>query len=140
MNVFTFTGNLGDDAETRFTPSGAAVCNFSVAVTAGYGDKKTTTWVRCALWGKRAEGGLVPHLTKGTQVAVSGELSTREYESKGEKRTAVEVNVHDVTLLGGKTGNEAARPTQEQQQPTQARREIQELPPAHDDDWDSIPF
>lgn len=97
MNVFTFSGNLGGDAETR--PVGSTtVCNFNVAVTAGYGDKKQTIWVRCALWGQRAESGLVDYLKKGQQVVVSGEISTHEYESK----TYVQVRVNDVTLVGGK--------------------------------------
>jgi single-strand DNA-binding protein len=108
MNVFTFTGHLGGDAEVRYTPptarqpNGTAVCNFSVAVNSGIGENKVTTWVRCALWGNRAEGGLPAYLLKGTLVGVSGELTAREYQVDGVTRTSLDVRVNDVTLLGSK--------------------------------------
>jgi single-strand DNA-binding protein len=103
MNKFCFTGNLGREAEVRYTQSGTANCSFPVAVSSGYGDKKKTTWVRCTIWGKRAESKLPEYLTKGTQVAITGELSTSEYTPDGgEKRFNVEVNVSDVDLIGGK--------------------------------------
>ena len=104
MNVFSFTGNLGRDAETRHTQNGNAVCGFPVAAKAGYGDNEQTVWIDCSLWGKRAEGGLVQHLTKGQQVAVHGELSTREHEGK----TYLQCRVNDVTLVGGKGGGQQA--------------------------------
>lgn len=102
MNVFTFTGRLGKDAEVRHTASGHAICSFSVAVESGWADKKTTTWVRCSLFGKRAESGLTQYLTKGAMVAVSGEFSAREYEANGEKRTSIEVRVGELDLIGGR--------------------------------------
>lgn len=101
MNVFTFSGNLGGDAEVKYMPSGDAVANFSVAVKSGYGDKEKTNWVRCALFGKRAEGGLIQYLKKGTQVVVSGELSLEEWEGQNGKGAALSVRVNDVTLAGG---------------------------------------
>ena len=102
MNVFNFTGNIGSDAETRYTQSQKAVTSFSVASTAGWGDKKTTTWIRCNLWGERGEK-LAQYLAKGQMVAVSGELSAREWEDKsGVTKTSIECNVSDVTLCGGK--------------------------------------
>lgn len=114
MNVFTFTGNLGRDAEVRHTQSGTTVCSFSVAVKSGYGDREKTSWIRCNLWGKRAESGLPQYLTKGQQVAVSGELTVSEYEAQdGTKRTNVEVRVNDVSLIGG-SGAPAAQPPQNQ--------------------------
>lgn len=103
MNVFTFTGNIGRNAEVRHTPAGLAICNFPVAVTSGFGDNKKTTWARCALFGKRAEGGLVQYLKKGAQVAVSGELSLNEFEGNdGQKRTSLEVRINEIDLIGGK--------------------------------------
>lgn len=99
-----FTGRLGKDAETKYTPSGTAICNFSVAVDFGYGDKKGTNWLRCSLFGKRAEGNLPQYLLKGTQVAISGELRMREFDDKdGNRRTSVEVNVSTLDLIGGRT-------------------------------------
>jgi single-strand DNA-binding protein len=103
MNVFTGTGRCGQDAEVRFTQAGLAICNFSLAVDAGYGDRKSTLWLRCALFGKRAEGELPTYLTKGTQVAVSGELSMSEWENKdGEKKQSLELNVRELDLVGGR--------------------------------------
>lgn len=101
INVWTFTGNLGKDAEQRFLPNGDGVVSFSVAVKAGYGDKATTTWVRCAMWGKRGEA-VLPYLKKGQLVGVSGEASLREYAKDGVTKSSLEVRVNDLTLLGGK--------------------------------------
>ncbi len=97
MNL-SIGGTLGKDAELRQAGS-SEVVNFSVAVS-GYDFKakqKTTTWIRVAVWGKRASQ-LAPMLTKGSKVAVSGELSVTEYQGK----TQLEVRAQDVTLLGGK--------------------------------------
>ena len=117
MNVFTFSGRIGRDAETGSTQGGTAVCNFPVAVESGYGDNKKTTWVRCALWGKRAEGGLPQYLTKGAQVVVSGELSTREYEKNGGGNGfSVEIRVNDLTLVGSKQDSGHQQPAQQPQQ------------------------
>lgn len=105
MNVFSFTGNLGRDAEQRHTSSGDSIVSFSVAVKAGFGKNEKTAWVKCNLWGKRGES-IVGYLKKGTQVAVHGEFSMSEWTDKeGNKRTDPEVNVQNVTLLGGKSGN-----------------------------------
>jgi single-strand DNA-binding protein len=102
MNVWNFTGNLGRDAETRFTPSGDAVTGFSVAVKAGFGEKATTTWVNCNVWGKRGEA-IAQYLLKGVLVGVSGECSQREWTDKeGQKKVSLDVRVNDVTLLGKK--------------------------------------
>ncbi len=102
MNLLTFTGNLGHDAEVRHTQSGTAVASFSVAMKAGYGDNQKTVWVRCNLWGKRAESKLVEYLVKGQAVAVSGEASTNEWvNNDGEAKFSLECNVNDITLMGG---------------------------------------
>ena len=105
MNIFTCTGNLGKDAELRYTSSGTAVAGFSLAVKAGYGDKQSTLWLNCSIWGKRAESGLIQHLTKGQQVVVSGELSEREWQGNdGTTRKSLELKVNEITLVGGKAG------------------------------------
>lgn len=110
MNVWSFTGRLGRDAEVRHLPNGDAVASFSVAVDFGYGDKKGTIWPRCAMFGKRAEA-LSPYLKKGTQVAISGELSEREYKNKdGEEVVSLDLRVNDLTLVGGKPEGQAAAP------------------------------
>ncbi|WMM36546.1 single-strand DNA binding protein [Pseudoalteromonas phage PS_L5] len=102
MNLFTFTGNLGKDAEVKFLSSGTPVCEFSVAVKSGYGDKEKTNWVRCAMFGKKAEGQLPSYLQKGTQVAISGELELQEWEGQNGKGAALSVRVENLDLIGGK--------------------------------------
>lgn len=110
MNNWNFTGNLGNDCEQRYTPNGDAVVQFSVGVKSGYGDKATTTWARCAMWGKRGEA-VAQYLTKGALVGVSGEVTLREYTDKeGIKRSSLEVRVNDLTLLGGKRDGEQHAP------------------------------
>ena len=95
MNVLTATGNLGQDCRTN-NVNGTAVCNFSVAIKAGYGDRAQTVWLDCALWGKAAEGKLPEYLVKGQQVAVSGELSTEEKNGK----TYLKLRCNSVDLIG----------------------------------------
>ena len=118
MNVFTCTGRLGRDSKTNQTQGGTSVCNFALAVESGFGDNKKTIWLDCALWGKRAEGALPQYLIKGAQVAVSGEMATREYQdNSGVNRTAVTLRVNDLTLLGNKQSDQDSRQPQAQAQP-----------------------
>lgn len=103
-NVFSFTGRVGRDAEVRYTPSQQAVLNVAVAHDVGYGDKKQTIWVDCAVWGKKAESTLVNYLKKGQQVFVSGELSQSTYKANDgtDKTKWVMSNVHILDLVGSK--------------------------------------
>src|SRR5690554_3088192 len=94
MNVFTATGRLGRDAETRYTANGTAVAGMPIAVDFGFGDSKGTIWLDASLWGKRAESGLIPYLVKGQQVAVSGELGERTYTNQA----GVEVTVSTLKI------------------------------------------
>lgn len=107
MNNFCVTGNLGRDCVVR-DAGGTKVANFSVAAKAGFGDKEQTIWLDCALFGKRAETRLVDYLTKGQQVAVSGELGTREHDGK----TYLTLRVADVTLIGKREDASAPAPSQ----------------------------
>lgn len=116
MNVFTFTGNLGGNAEQRYTQSGDSVVSFSVAVKAGFGDKASTTWVRCTMFGKRGES-VLPYLNKGQLVGVSGEFSAREWDDKqGQKRTSIEVRANDLTLLGKAEREQQQAPARSEKQ------------------------
>lgn len=112
MNLFSFTGNLGKDAEVKYTPSGTAICEFSVAVKSGYGEREKTNWVRCAMFGKKAEGQLPQYLKKGTQVAISGELELQEWEGQNGKGAALAVSVQNIDLIGGNPSNQQAQPNQ----------------------------
>tara|TARA_R110002049_G_C8885745_1_gene540361 strand:+ start:152 stop:658 length:507 start_codon:yes stop_codon:yes gene_type:complete len=102
MNLLAFTGNLGKDAEVKYLANGTPICEFSVAMKSGYGDKEKTNWVRCAMFGKKAEGQLPNYLQKGTQVAISGELELQEWEGKNGKGAALSVRVENLDLIGGK--------------------------------------
>jgi single-strand DNA-binding protein len=96
LRVF-LAGNLGRDAELKDV-NGTPLASFSVAVTQRIKREKVTTWIGCALFGARAPA-LATFLTKGTRVAVAGELTTRTSEKNG--KTYLECRVDDVTLLGG---------------------------------------
>jgi single-strand DNA-binding protein len=101
--TITLIGNLVDDPELRFTPSGAAVAKFRVASTPRYLDKATNEWkdgeslfLQCQIWRQAAEN-VAESLTKGMRVILSGRLKQRSYETKeGEKRTVFEVEVDEV--------------------------------------------
>jgi single-strand DNA-binding protein len=107
MNVFSFTGNLGKDAETSEIGS-STLTEFNVAVKSGYGDKAITTWVRCNFWGDRGEA-VAPYLNKGVQVGIVGELTNRPYTTKeGVEKYSLEVRVNDLTLLGKKDSSDSS--------------------------------
>ncbi len=101
--VITVVGNLTDDPELRFTSSGAAVANFTVASTPRFFDKNTNDWkdgdalfLRCSIWRQAAEN-VAETLTKGARVIVQGRLKQRSYETReGEKRTVYELDVDEV--------------------------------------------
>lgn len=135
MNVFAAVARLGSDAEQRFTQGGDSIVQFNAAVDSGFGDKKVTTWIRYNIWGKRGES-LLPHLSKGNQVAVSGELTNREWQDKdGQKRYSLEVRVSELTLIGGKSNGQPAQ----QNKPTGSTG-AQKQKPSFDDLGDDIPF
>ncbi|GAA2772928.1 single-stranded DNA-binding protein [Saccharopolyspora taberi] len=100
--VITVVGNLTADPELRFTPSGAAVANFTVASTPRTFDKTTQEWkdgealfLRCSIWRQAAEN-VAESLTRGMRVVVQGRLRQRSYEKDGEKRTVVEMEVDEI--------------------------------------------
>lgn len=102
MNNLSGIGNVGKDAEVRFTKNGDAIGSFSFALSSGYGEKAVTTWVNAVIFGKRAET-LAPMLLKGTRVGITGELTNRPYTAKdGTQKYSLEVRVSDLTLLGSK--------------------------------------
>lgn len=133
MNNITIAGPLGRDAETRFLPDGTPIASFSVADSQG--KDKPTIWWNCSLFGKRGES-LAPYLIKGQPVAVSGNVTEREYTDKdGNKRKAMDIRVADVALQGGK--REGATPTKT---PDGQTAHVPRGPKAGDDDTSDIPF
>jgi len=121
MKSICIAGNVGKSAETRSTQNGDKVTSWTVAVEDRQGQEKRTIWFDCTLWGKRGES-LAQYITKGGKVAVSGELSTREYEGK----TYLTIRAEQVTLLGGKPEG------QREDRPMSKRVDV--------DDTDTIPF
>jgi single-strand DNA-binding protein len=137
MNTGTFAGYLGRDAESRKTPSGHDVLNFSVAVTVGFGDNQKTLWVGCALWGDRGEK-LGPYLTKGKAVCVSGDVDIRSYEARdGKTQSELTLNVQRVTMLGGRKQEYGQRSTEKPVRQEWAKEPTRS---AKDDFDDDIPF
>src|ERR1700722_2347618 len=112
-NKVVLVGNLGKDAETKFTPSGVAVTTFSMATQRRWKDtqsgegKEQTDWHRVKYW--RAEK-VAEYLLKGKSVCVEGRLETRSYDDKdGKKVYATEVVCENLVLLGGRDGGSAAK-------------------------------
>jgi len=121
INAVTLTGRLGQDPEMRITPAGKATASVSLAVSGFSRDK--TDWIRIQCWEKTAEI-LNQYCKKGDQIGITGRLQVREWQAQeGTKRTATEVVVSSLTLLGGKKDS--------------APRQQEARPPVSDDE---IPF
>lgn len=114
INSVNIIGRLTRDAELSYTPSGFAICKFSVAVNRKR--KQGEEWVDevaffdVTLWGKRGEG-IASYLTKGKQVGIEGELRQDRWEKDGVKRSKVYIDGRNIQLLGGKK-EEGAAPVQ----------------------------
>jgi single-strand DNA-binding protein len=127
VNKVILIGNLGKDAESKFTPNGTSVATFSIATSWRQKDQQTgewkdqTDWHNIVLW--RSEN-VVPYLTKGTQVYIEGRLHTRSYEKDGKKQYFTEVIAEELILLGGRRG-EAAGAGEYSQQPVSMPRSAQ---------------
>ena len=120
MNIAILSGNLARDPETRQVGD-QALTTFTLGVQCGWGEKQTTMWVRCNLWGRQK---LAQYLFKGSRVTVSGELSMREYTTQdGQTRTSLELRVADLDL-----------PPRQQGQPKQQRTQQEPL------EIDPVPF
>lgn len=107
LNKVQLIGNLGRDAELRYTQGGSAVATINIATTEVWNDKSSgekrekTEWHRCVMWGQQAER-LSEYLTKGKQVYIEGKLQTRKWQDKdGNDKYTTEINVFSVVLLGG---------------------------------------
>jgi len=113
VNKAILIGNLGGDPELRYTPSGMAVCNFSIATTEKWRDKQTnemkesTNWHRIVLWGKQAETAK-QYLTKGSPVYIEGRIQTRSWDDNGVKKYITEIIGQRLQFLGRRTGEAAA--------------------------------
>lgn len=107
MQKFQAIGNLGRDPETRYSQSGAAITNFSIAVTEKWFDKNTnqkqerTEWINCVSFGKQAET-LGKYLAKGSKIYIEGKLETSKYEKEGQTRYSTKVKIREFEFLSQK--------------------------------------
>ena len=146
VNKVILVGNLGADPESRFAPSGDAICNIRLATTETWKDKQTgerkeaTEWHRVSFYGKLAEiAG--QYLRKGSQVYIEGSLRTRKWQDKdGQDRYSTEIRADEMKMLGGKPeGQHAPQQPQPRQQPQQ-RPAPQNAGGGFGDMDDDIPF
>jgi single-strand DNA-binding protein len=145
VNKAILVGNLGRDAEMRFTAGGTAVCTVSLATTEKFNDregnkKEDTQWHRVVIWGKTAES-LNEYLTKGKQIYVEGRIQTREWTDKeGKQARTTEIKADKIVLLGGGSGGGGGmRTTRDRQDSGESSGSGDSTPfePPSDDD---IPF
>ena len=111
VNKVIIVGNLGNDPDTRYMPSGSAVTNLSVATNESWKDKQTgeqkdrTEWHRVAMFGRLAEIA-AEYLRKGSQVYIEGKLRTRKWQDKnGQDRYTTEIIADEMQMLGGRGGS-----------------------------------
>jgi len=139
VNKVIIIGNLGQDPETRYMPSGSAVTNLRVATNESWKDKQTgeqkdrTEWHRVAMFGRLAEIA-AEYLGKGSQVYIEGKLRTRKWQDKdGNDRYTTEIVADEMQMLGGRSGGGA--PAMSDSPPASAA-----VQPSGDDFDDDIPF
>ena len=110
VNKVIVVGNLGQDPEVKYMPSGDAVCNITVATTESWNDKKSgekvehTEWHRVVMFRRLAEiAG--EYLRKGSQVYIEGKLKTRKWEKEGQTHYTTEIEARDMQMLGSRGGS-----------------------------------
>lgn len=153
VNKWIGIGNLGRDPESRYTASGEAICNFSIACTETWKDKQTgerkemTEWVRISAFGKLAEI-CSQYLRKGSLVYVEGSLRTRKYQKDGVDHYATEIRADQMRMLDKRPEGQQGAPSQSQAPRPQAAPRPAQAAPApvgsagsgFDDMDDDIPF
>jgi len=136
VNKAIIVGTLGQDPEVKYSSSGAAICNISVATNESWKDKsgekqERTEWHRISMFGKLAEIA-AQYLKKGSQAYFEGRIQTRKWQDQsGNDRYSTEVVANEMQMLGGRS---------ESQAPTQPREQPQAASGAAGDGFDDIPF
>ena len=142
-NSISFVGKLGKDSERKATQNGQML-KFSVAENVGWGERKTTKWWNCTLFGKQAEGSLMDYLTKGASVFIVGEVSFSEYEGK----TYNNVTIKHIELVGSRGDSQQQNAAHKAPQYGQRNQGYGQKQPVagggtsdlNDDDSDPLPF
>jgi single-strand DNA-binding protein len=147
LNKCLIIGNLGRDPEMRYTPSGQAVTQFTVAVNRNYKDaqgerQEETEWFRIVAWGQQAEFS-AEYLRKGNKVFIEGRLQTRQWEGQdGQKRYTTELVANTIQNLERRprddSGDPGAEPTARPRPAPAAARPAADTPP--DTEYDDLPF
>jgi single-strand DNA-binding protein len=141
MNSVNIIGRVGGEIELRYTPSGKAVGQLTLAVDDGFGENKKTAWIGVTLWGATAECAS-KYVRKGDRLGISGRLSQEEWEDKatGKKQRKTKVTCENMHLLTDKRSDGDAAPSE----PHPPRRQPAGMPPAppanHDDEPEDLPF
>ena len=145
LNKVILIGRLGRDPEVRYMPNGEAVCNFSVATSEAWNDRngqhqERTEWHNITMYRRLAEiAG--QYLKKGSQVYLEGKIQSRKYQGKdGIERTAYDIIVNKMKMLGGGSDGQQAQPAQGEAPPP-PRRQTPAAPAAPVEDIDDdVPF
>ena len=128
-------GRLTRDPELRHTDSGKAVCNFSIAISEGYGENQRTEFVNCVAWNKSAEF-VDKYFTKGSMIIVDGRISTRTWEGQdGKKNYVAEVVANQVAFGGSKKDKEEETSSDDAEDADDG-----EFVPLEEADADDLPF
>ncbi len=145
LNKIILIGNIGREADLRYTPQGTPVCNFTLATNekrrSPSGESETiTTWFRVTLWGKQAEN-LHRYLQKGKQVYVEGRLRVTEWTDRDNKaRYSLEVTATDLRLLGVRSDDEPEIDSEVEEPTLPGNTSPSEPSNVSTDDDDDIPF
>lgn len=143
LNKCLFIGRLGQDVDLRYTPTGTACANISLAVGNDYKDKsgkkvEQTEWVKIAAFDKLAEI-MHEYLKKGSLIYIEGKMKTRSYEKDGVKCYSTEIIADQMQMLGGKDDAQKQEPRQESK-PAQNHKASHQDHAAQNDFEDDIPF
>ena len=135
INKAILMGRLTRDPELRHTDSGKAVCNFSIAISEGYGDNQRTEFVNCVAWNKSAEF-VDKYFTKGSMIIVDGRISTRTWEGQdGKKNYVTEVVANQVAFGGFKKDKQEETSSDDAEDADDG-----EFVPLEEADADDLPF
>lgn len=118
MNNFTGIGRITNNLELRSTSNNNSVCQFTIAINEGYGDKERTDFIDCVAWNKRAEN-ICKYCDKGVKIAIEGKLQTDTYEKEGKKIKTTKVLVNEIQFIEKikSTNNESKEETTEESDP-----------------------
>lgn len=140
MNVMNAIGRLGRDADVKYTADGKPITTFAVAVDDGFGDRKVTSWIDCAMFGERGPK-ISEYIRKGDRIGITGSIRLDTYKTRdGLEKSKIAMRVQDVTLLGD-SRQDSGNGTPRGDGPATTQRQAPAPAPAGDNfSDDDIPF